>query len=254
MSKASMAMLTAMTAAMLMPSASFAEIKASAGVASSYLSRGVDQSGGNAQVFGDLTWASDMGFYTSVWASSYGGGSQQFDLIAGWEVELGDWRLNTGVTNSIYPGYAAADNLGAESEYYLGFAIQGFEAYLYKNIASDDVHNSSFYYFATGYSWKKAAFNLGYGFNNNAGSTSFDGRNGEVEFQYAHFDFTYAYTENLTFTFSQVIYRDAEVAGQSVVNGRLDAFGATGSPVSAMTGVKDNDLMVAVTYSLPLDL
>lgn len=251
MKKTAITMAAGFAAALAVPSLSHAEVAASAGVASTYLFRGVDQSDGNAQVFGDLTWATDMGFYTSIWGSSAGSGTQEYDLIAGWETELGNWRVNTGLINYVYPGNGAADDFGSESEYYLGFAYGGFEAYVYKNVASARADNNGFYYFTTGYSWKKAAFNLGYGFNDNAGNTTYNGTTGTAEFSYAHIDFSYAYTENLTFTFSKIVLRDAEVGGTSVSDGDFDTVGAANAALAAL---KEDDMLFVLTYSLPLDL
>lgn len=251
MKKTAITMAAGLAAALAVPSLSHAEVAASAGVASTYLFRGVDQSDGNAQVFGDLTWTTDMGFYTSIWGSSAGSGTQEYDLIAGWETELGDWLVNTGVINYIYPGDGAADDIGSESEFYLGFAYGGFEAYVYKNVASAHSDNNGLYYFTTGYSWKKAAFNLGYAMNDSAGNATYNGATGKAEFSYAHFDLSYAYSENLSFTLSKVILRDAEVAGTSVADRDFDTFGAANSALAAL---KDDDLLFVLTYSLPLDL
>src|ERR1044071_8253660 len=105
------------------------DLEASAGVASTYLFRGVDVSDGRPQVFGDLTYRSDFGLYLRGWVSSSGGGSNEFDTVLGFSHDFGPVAVNVGAINYIYPGETDSDDFGSESEAFIGFSWGDFELY-----------------------------------------------------------------------------------------------------------------------------
>lgn len=223
-----------------------AEVKASAGVASTYLFRGVDSSDGNAQVFGDLTVAG-AGFYASVWGSSAGSGTQEYDLIAGWAKDFDGVTLNLGAINYVYPGDDTANNFGSESEAYVGIGWKGLEAYIYKNVASQHQDNNGYFYTALTYSYKKFSGTFGYAQDDSIPNTE-EALYTEGKYRYMHLDLTYAYNNNLSFTFSQIVDRKAKTEG---VSADSDAdFKALDDRFAA---VKNDDLLFVVTYSLPLE-
>src|SRR5690606_18735249 len=77
-------------------------LTALAGVASGYYWRGIQVSSG-AQVWGELTYTHDTGFYGDLWASSEGFGvGPEYDLSAGWAGKFGDFGVNIGAVTYVY--------------------------------------------------------------------------------------------------------------------------------------------------------
>jgi uncharacterized protein (TIGR02001 family) len=228
-------------------SPAMADVEASAGVANTYLFRGVDQSNGKAQVFGDLTYRTDLGIYTSIWGST-AEASQEYNLIAGWAKDFSGLVLNIGAINYVYPKNDLADDFGAESEGFVGIGWNGLEAYLYKNVASAHRDKNGFLYFATSYSYKKFSGTLGYAQNDRISSRSGykDG-----EYSYLHLDLTYAFNDNLSFTFSQMLDRDAKADGQKYKD---STFADLAESDPRYADIAEGDMLFVVTYSLPLEI
>lgn len=189
-----------------------AELSASASVASMYLWRGFDLSDGSPAVSGDITYSAG-GFYTGIWGSSgddtYG---QEVDYYAGFATELGPISVDVSVWNYVYPGSSAGfvdngDTYGDLSEIIIGLGAGPVSLTIYDNIAG----NNGYYYYTLGYDVGSFSFTLG-------GADSDD-----EDSNYAHFDVSYAYNDNLSFTFSQMIDED-----------------------------NDDDLKFVVSYSLPI--
>lgn len=229
------------------------DLEASAGVANTYLFRGVDVNDGRAQVFGDLTYRSDVGVYFSGWGSSAGNGANEFDAVLGFSREIGEVAINIGAINYIYPGETDSDDFGSEAEAFIGASWNGFELYYYDNIASKWQENAGYFYVAASYVWNQFAATLGYGADDTL--TGNDENDplvfSEAEYNYTHFDVTYAFNDNLSFTVSQIIDREAKFRledGSSATFGRdLRNFG------TRFNAVKDDSPLFVLTYSLPLE-
>jgi uncharacterized protein (TIGR02001 family) len=231
------------------------DLEASAGVASTYLFRGVDVNDGRAQVFGDLTYRSDIGVYVSGWGSSAGNGANEFDAVLGFSHDIGPVVVNIGVINYIYPGATDSDDFGSESEAFMGASWNGFELYYYDNIASKWNQNAGYFYVAASYTWKQFAVTLGHaaddtlqGNSDSAGPVVID----EAEYSYTHLDATYAFNDNLSFTVSKIVDRNVDI---TALGG--DRINVDGSDIknldSRFNAVKDDSLMFLLTYSLPLE-
>lgn len=235
------------TLAGLSAAPAMAEVQASAGVASTYLFRGVDSSDGNAQVFGDLT-VTGAGFYASVWGSSAGSGTQEYDLIGGWAKDFDGVNLNLGAINYVYPGDDTADDFGSESEAFIGIGWNGLEAYIYKNVASSHRDNNGYFYTALTYSYKKFSGTFGYAQDDRIPNTMDDE---DGKYRYMHLDLTYAFNSNLSFTFSKIMDRKAKAEGVSAKS--VSDFADLAAGDARYAAVADDDLLFVVTYSLPLE-
>ncbi|GAB3369097.1 TorF family putative porin [Spongiibacter taiwanensis] len=197
-----------------------AELSASASVASMYLWRGFDLSDGSPAVSGDITYSAG-GFYTGIWGSSgddtYG---QEVDYYAGFATEVGPVSVDISVWNYTYTGQGpgwdpdetgvtsdAGDTWGDLSEIIIGLGVGPVSLTIYDNVAGAP----GYFYYTLGYDVGSFSFMLG-------GADSDD-----EDSNYAHFDVSYAYNDNLSFTFSQMIDED-----------------------------NDDDLKFVVSYSLPI--
>lgn len=234
------------------------DLEASAGVANTYLFRGVDVNDGRAQVFGDLTYRSDVGVYVSGWGSSAGNGANEFDAVLGFSHDIGPVAFNIGVINYIYPGETDSDDFGSEAEAFIGFSWNNFELYYYDNVASKWEYNGDYFYIAASYVWQQFAVTLGYAADDTfegGGSTTVNGIPDTIdngEFSYMHVDVTYAFNDNLSFTVSQIVDRDVELT--TTGNGSFDvSSGDMNDLHEHFDAVKDNSLLFVLTYSLPLE-
>jgi len=226
---ASVAVAALMAAGVTIPA--HAGVSADAQVASTYLFRGLDVSNGNAQVSGTLMYSHDgTGLYGSAWASSAGDGSQEYDLAAGWAPKLGKFKLDLGAVNYVYPGTSdARDDIGKETEAYLGLGYNWFEFYYYDNVSSATGASNGYAYYSFNFTFDKVAFVLGYADPKEAKGQSWDDN-------YLHVDFSYAFNDNLTFTLSKILSvddkaKDKSLAGEAAI---------------------DDDALFLVSYSLPI--
>jgi len=209
---------------MLAASAQAGDLEASAGVANTYLFRGVDVNDGRPQVFGDLTYRADFGLYISGWGSSAGNGSSEFDSVLGFSHDVGPVSVNIGAINYVYPGEDDIDTFGAQSEAFVGASWNGFELYYYSNIAARGKvnQNEGYYYVAASYTWKQFAVTVGHaaddtlkGNRDDAGIQDF--AIDKAEYSYTHLDITYAFNDNLSFTVSQIVDRDVKSQHQAAI-------------------------------------
>jgi hypothetical protein len=232
----------------------YADIEGSAGLASTYLFRGADRSDGLAQVYGDVTVRSgtgaDSGLYLSAWASSAGNGSQEYDLIVGWQQQFDNMDLNIGAISYVHPGDASADNLGSEVEAYIGIAGGGFEAYLYKNVASRWQQNNGHYYLAGSYTQGRISSTLGYAYNDGIALTEAYAED-EGEFYYIHWDFSVAVSKHLSFTFSKMLSRDMQLDGRDI---SYKQYRSVAQTETAFASLSDDDMLFVATYSIPLEI
>jgi len=197
------------------------EVSASAAVSNMYLWRGTDLGQGTGAISGDLT-ASMGGAYAGVWASSGDIGlGQEYDLYVGFGGEVEDFSYDISVWSYVYPGASLEDgdtegNTFEASELILSGGFMGASASYYHTVSSNP---DDYSYLTLGYGVDAYSVTLGMAMD-------------DVDSGYTHIDLGYAYNDSLSFTLSKIIDDEAE--------GTEDA--------------QDDDLKIAVTYSLPIDL
>lgn len=188
------------------------EVAASVSLASAYLWRGQDLGDGSPAVSGDLV-ASMGGAYGGIWGSSGDDASgNEYDLFAGYGMEMGGVSVDLSVWNYLYPDLGESQGtFGDLSEIILSVGFGPVSVTYYDNIAG-----------ATGYTYLTVGAGFG-AFSATYGTTS----NDDSDADYSHVDLGYAYNDNLSFTLSQVVDQD-------------DYEGV------------DDDLNFVVSYSIPL--
>jgi len=213
-----------------------AELEASAAVSNIYLFRGVDQGRGTGAVSGDLVYSHGSGLYAGVWASSAGNFSSggEIDTFAGWSGSLGGLGVDIGLLDYYYPGTQGGDSWGNDlTEAYLGLSFAGVELYYYDQITGESTALDDNTYVTLGYSIGQFSALVGMADFEEARGQTFDN-------DYTHLDLTYAFNDNLSFTLSKIISVDDE---QNV---------NVTDPV-ANPNTYDDDAVVVVTYSIPLN-
>lgn len=197
------------------------DVSASVGVANMYLWRGYDLGTGDAAVSGDLR-VSAGGFYGGVWGSSGDSAwGTEYDLYVGYGAEFGGVTIDISAWNYMYPSSSfdadedgvedpnILDDFGGLSDAVLSIGFMGFTASVYDNIAG----GSGYEYYTLSYSFDKFSVLVG----------KHDNVTGDDTDQMVHVNLSYAYNDNLSFTFSQQVDQEA-----------------------------DDDLKFVVSYSLPL--
>jgi uncharacterized protein (TIGR02001 family) len=226
------------------PAVNAGEMTALAGVASSYYWRGLQVSSG-AQVWGELTYTLDSGFYGDLWASSEGFGvGSEYDLSAGWAGKLGDLGVNVGAVTYVYSSdpYMQGcngsgcldDNDPADfSDVYLKLSYGQAFLTMYHNVAL--MQGQDWIY--GGFTFDKFTFALGWQKFEDEAQLAAAGYPGAVDkAEYTYAEVTYAATKNLSVIVSGVIDdSDAEFIG---VPARVDT----------------NRTKVVVSYSLPINM
>jgi uncharacterized protein (TIGR02001 family) len=210
-------------AGFITPALASAEVSASAGVASFYLWRGLDVSGGGAQVSGSLDYSHESGAYAGIWTSSvWAGLGIETDLYAGYAGEAGPvsydlsfWSYQYPEGNVLLPPGDLSDSDLSEFVISLGVADFGLGIYFGNDTGGADDYT----YTTLDYSFSD--FNVLYGF------WTFDTITGSDE---AHLTFSYAVNDNVTFT---------------VTKGIQDGVS---------TSIYDEDPLVHISYSLPVEM
>jgi len=194
------------------------EVSASAAVSNMYLWRGTDLGQGTGAISGDLT-ASMGGAYAGVWASSGDIGlGQEYDLYVGFGGEVEDFSYDISVWSYVYPGVSLEDG---ETE---GNTFEASELILSGGFMGA---SASYYHTVSSNPDDYSYLTLGYGVD--AYSVTLGMAMDDVDGGYTHIDLGYAYNDSLSFTLSKIIDEETE-------------------------GSTDDDLKIAVTYSLPIDL
>ncbi|KJS09464.1 MAG: histidine kinase [Gammaproteobacteria bacterium BRH_c0] len=169
------------------------EVSASAAVASTYLWRGYDLGSGTPAVSGDIN-ASAGGAYAGVWGSSGDtAAGSEYDLYAGYGVELGGFSIDLSVWNYNYPtgaGYTpdGETDFGDLTDVVLSLGYGPFSFAYYDNVAGA----AGYEYYTLGAEFGKFAVLLG----------KHDNVSGDDP---VHLNLTYSYNDNLAFTISQFI-------------------------------------------------
>ena len=199
-----------------------ADVSGSVGVANMYLWRGFDLGNGSGAISGDLK-VSAAGAYAGVWGSS--GDSSwgtEYDLYVGYGAEFGGVTVDLSVWNYMYPSYPETettctstvegadvvescvdsnvdviqDDFGGLSDVVLSIGFAGFTVAAYDNIAG----GSGYEYYTLSYSFD--AFSVLVGKHDNV--------TGADEDEMVHVNLSYAYNDNLSFTFSQQVDQETD--------------------------------------------
>jgi uncharacterized protein (TIGR02001 family) len=216
-------MATAMTTAMAMVPSAQAEVSASASIASEYLWRGQNLSvdSGAPAFSGSLDYAHDSGLYAGIWMSSgdstYG---TETDLYAGFSNEVAGIGYDIGYATYLY-SETAADEFDDVAEFYLGLSYDIAGVRFYKS--SDSGMNGDYLYTVLSLDLDPVAVAVG----NVSGSEGIS-----FTTDYTHLDLTYAFNDNLAFTYSKIVDQDIEFK----------------------EGGYDKSGRFVVSYSLPVDL
>lgn len=217
------ALATAMTAGLAATATTQAEVEvsASASVANMYLWRGTDLGGpGVPAISGDLS-VSAGGAYAGVWTSSGDTtNGQEYDLFVGYGLEAGEVAVDVSYWSYLYPG-AASDDVTDLHEIVASVSAMGASLGVYYNLEQDEDTETDYIYTTLGYGFDK--------FSATYGMTTFSDTEDK---DYAHLDLSYAYNDNISFTFSQVVSAD----------------------VDEDKGGMDRSPNVVVSYSLPIEL
>src|SRR5690606_12506823 len=189
--------------------------------ASTYLWRGYDL--GGAAISGDLVASSEVGIYGGLWVSSgdFAAG-QEYDLFAGFGKSFGDFNFDISVISYNYPtgvfGGAGFGTDGSPGDFMEAIIALGYGPVTFKyydNIAGD----TGGYAASEDYTYMSLSAAAG-------DFTFLVGIHDEGAANATHVDVSYAYNDNLAFTFSTIADSDAE---------------------------EDADPMFVVSYSLPLE-
>ena len=221
------ALATAMTAGLVGTTTAQAEVEvsASAAIANMYLWRGQDlgavtnagkSTGGVPAVSGDLS-VSAAGAYGGIWASSGDANAgQEYDIYAGYGGEAGALSYDVSIWAYVYPdGGASNGTFTDNSEIIISLGAAGASVGIFKQVGNE-VDNDNMYY------------TLGYGmgsFSGNVGITDAAAKGAD----YTHFDLSYAYNDNISFTASKIVDQETKKT-------------------------LDEDTKFVVSYSLPIEL
>lgn len=211
-------------------------LTAAAGVATSYYWRGLQVSDG-AQMWGQVTYTLDSGFYGDLWASSEGFATgPEYDLSLGWSGKLGDLGVNVGAVTYVYSKHDSEQTTfndndpGDFSDAYVKLSYADAFAGVYYNIAQ--AQEQMWVY--AGYTMGKFTGSVGYQeFKDSTqiGST-------DKKWDYTYIDLTFAATKNLSLIVS------------SVIDHSENDMGTFGKPPNLDT----NRAKVVAAYSLPIEL
>lgn len=169
------------------------EVSASAAVASTYLWRGYDLGSGTPAVSGDLS-VSMGGAYAGIWGSSGDTAvGSEYDLYAGYGMEIGGLTIDLSVWNYNYPTGPSEIDTADLSEVILSLGYGPFSFAYYDNVAG----GSGYEYYTLGASFGQFAVNVG----------KHDNVVGDDP---VHVDLSYAYNDNLSFTVSQFVADESD--------------------------------------------
>lgn len=177
------------------------EIAASVSASNMYLWRGFDLGDGSAAISGDLV-ASVGGAYAGLWASSGDDAlGNEYDIFVGYGGEVGDFSYDINYTTYMYPDSDLGEPVGpgdvAEIILTLGYGPVSLG--YYDVVACDgceDAEDQTYINLSASF----GAFTFAYGV--------FDTFGGDEESEPSHFDISYAYNDNLSFTYSTLVEDD----------------------------------------------
>ena len=179
------------------------EVSASAAASNMYLWRGTDlgavtdgtgNTGSTPAISADLS-VSMSGAYAGVWTSSGDAAlGQEYDLYVGYGLEAGGVSIDASVWSYIYPSDSANNEFDL-TELVVGLGYGDASFTIYEPLTS----NSADYSYMT----------LGYGMADVSATVGISSSD-DAAYDYTHVDISYAASENLSFTFSQVVAQDTD--------------------------------------------
>jgi len=174
-----------LAASIAAPTTAQAEVSASLAASNFYLWRGFDLSAGSPAISGDIVFSSG-GAYGGVWASS--GDDllgQEYDLFVGYGGEAGGFSYDVSYWTYVYP--SSDIDPGDAADLVIGLGYGDFAFTLYENLEEEDGAEDTRYF----------TFDYTVGDFNFLVGTADDG-----EDTFSHFQVSYAFNDNLTFTAS----------------------------------------------------
>ena len=184
---------TALLGSFALPAA--AEVSASASVATSYLWRGYDLGSGTPAASADIGVSAESGLYAGLWVSSGDTtAGTEYDVFAGYAGEAGDLSYDVSLVSYVYPTGINSDTdgtIGDFMEVIVGLGYGPVSLTYYDNIAGDTggyAASEDYTYVTLGLDIENFSFLIG--------THDFDP--GDA----THFDVSYAYNDNLSFTLS----------------------------------------------------
>jgi uncharacterized protein (TIGR02001 family) len=222
-------------------------LTAAAGVATAYYWRGLQVSDG-AQVWGELTYTLDSGFYGDLWASSEGFGvGPEYDLTAGWAGKFGDLGVNVGAVTYVYSrdnseaGPLDDNDPGDFSDVFVKLSYGPTFLTAYHNVALLQGQD----WVTAGFTWDKFTFALGYQkFEDKAHLGLYYDTSKVDKIDYSYAEITYAATKNLSIIVSSILDHSDDAV---VLNTQP---GGTGTWPPALD---TNRTKVIASYSLPIN-
>ncbi len=200
-----------------------AEVSASAGIATTYLYRGVSLSNGEAAVSGSLDYGHDSGAYAGAWSGSGDKeGGTETDVYAGYYAEVGDISIDTSYLSAMYPG---KDDVNDWAEVTLAVGFDAFSLTMSKNTDSEE--NGDYLSAELGMGAGDFTFTVG---NMSGVETKTYGS----DYTYANID--YSFNDSISFTYSQIVDQTQTAAAIADEWDELDEGG-----------------VFVVSYSMPIE-
>lgn len=178
------------SSAAALPGVAQAEVSADLAISSMYLWRGLDISNSKPAVSSSINYTHDSGFYAGSWVSSEGAsGSYELDLYLGYAKSFGDFGVDVGYYEYLYPQVAGSMSDSDISEYKISGSYKDLSLTAYVN--TDAAANDDYIYYSVDYSYDKFGFHYGVtDVTTNAND-------------YSDFNVSYAATDALTWTISK---------------------------------------------------
>lgn len=179
--------------------AAHAEVSASVGVANMYYWRGLDL-GDGAALSADINYSAS-GFTVGAWTSSGDAAwGTEYDLYAGYSVDLGPVSLGAGYISYNYADIGVAP--GDFAEVYASAGVGPFKVTYYDNVANTE-------YITIGEDGEEVVNGVGYDdYNYITAELNFEKfgiKYGLHEDDLAHLDLTYKYNDKLSFMVGKVV-------------------------------------------------
>lgn len=203
-----------------------AEVSASVGVSSSYLWRGFNLGSGTPAVSGSLDYSNE-GFYAGIWASSGDDSAgSEYDLYLGYGGEVGDFTYDAMLINYVYPSgqFSETEGLGDFMEIIVSLGYGPVTFQYYDNIAGETggyAFNEDYKYMTLSADFGAYSVLVGKHFEDAA--VVADSVTGDS----THLDLSYAYNDNVSFTYS--------------------------IPVGSDTGFQEKEPLFVVSYSMTIE-
>jgi len=185
----------AMSALMAAPlwlgtTAAQAEVSATLGAANMYLWRGQNLTPNEPQFHGSLDYSHASGFYAGAWTTNEGILGNETDLYLGYGGSFGDFGYDISYWKYLYPSQAGSVSSTDASDFVLGLSYGpvAFTAYLG---AESGTTKDDYYTLAADI----GAFNILYGTYQGDGTNSGN--------DYDHFQVSYGFNDNISFTVSK---------------------------------------------------